>query len=43
LKSFCDSSNGYIGYEEPATYDTTEFLERIKSANASPGFCGGGG
>lgn len=36
LKSFCVSSKGYIGYEEPATHDTKEFLARIKSANAQP-------
>lgn len=33
LKSFCGNSNGYITYEEPATHDTTKFLERVKSAN----------
>jgi hypothetical protein len=34
LKNYCGNSNGYITYEEPATHDTTEFLERVKSANA---------
>ena len=34
LKSFCDNSNGYITYEEPATIEISKFLERVKSANA---------
>lgn len=34
LKNYCGNSNGYITYEEPSTHDTTEFLERVKSANA---------
>jgi len=34
LKEFCGNSKGYITYEEPATHDTNEFLERVKSANA---------
>lgn len=33
LRSFCGNSDGYITYEEPATHDTTEFLERVKSTN----------
>ena len=34
LTSFCESSNGYITYEEPTTHNTTEFLERVKSTTA---------
>ncbi len=33
LKNFCGSSNGFITYEEAAPHDTTQFLERVKSAN----------
>jgi hypothetical protein len=32
LKLFCGNSNAYITYEEPATHDTKEFLERVKAA-----------
>jgi hypothetical protein len=34
LKSFCKSESGYIAYEEPATHNTTEFLERVKNSEA---------
>ena len=30
LKNFCKSERGYVTYEENATHNTTEFLERVK-------------
>ena len=30
LKNFCKSERGYVTYEEPATHNTTEFIERVK-------------
>jgi hypothetical protein len=42
LKNYCGNSNGYITYEEPATHDTTEFLERVKVRTPNTGLRRGG-
>lgn len=34
LKKFCGNSDGYVTYEEPATQDTNEFIERVKRMKA---------